>query len=239
MVQLKYFGDDRDYFKYDLITQVLDSVGYESYGFIPMLTEHRDDNEGNKRPNTVPCKSIELLEFIGDCDSHDLAHWCRWIAPYVNSYLTVEPVNGTLLHSDKRGAYWQQYSHIIQAKNALIFFDPDTGLQAGRKTRIKLIDYEKYILNDELPILFSSMDESSTFMIYQHLQQNSKKHEEDIERKVLAIRGLCPESSTQVYREKDLAFIFLSKKEENFLRVSASLKQYYDRSTITTKWLYV
>ena len=44
MVQLKYFGDSRDYFKYDLMTSILEEMMLESYVFIPMLTNHRDDN---------------------------------------------------------------------------------------------------------------------------------------------------------------------------------------------------
>lgn len=47
MVQLKYFGDDRDYFKYDLITSLVSDTTLRHYVFVPMLTEHRHDNEGN------------------------------------------------------------------------------------------------------------------------------------------------------------------------------------------------
>lgn len=43
MVQLKYFGDSRDYFKYDLLASVLEEMNFGSYVFIPMLTNHRDD----------------------------------------------------------------------------------------------------------------------------------------------------------------------------------------------------
>ena len=40
MVQLKYFGDDRDYFKYDSITYLLKAGLFRRYAFIPMLTEN-------------------------------------------------------------------------------------------------------------------------------------------------------------------------------------------------------
>ena len=41
MVQLKYFGDNRDFFKYDLITVVLEHTSLSHYVFIPMLIAHR------------------------------------------------------------------------------------------------------------------------------------------------------------------------------------------------------
>lgn len=38
MVQLKYFGDSRDYFKYDLITTLVQHTSLDNYLFVPMLT---------------------------------------------------------------------------------------------------------------------------------------------------------------------------------------------------------
>jgi len=64
MVQLKYYGDDRDYFKYDLITYLLKSLEIKNYGFVPMLTEHRDDNEGNVTAVDSGCKCKVLLNHI-------------------------------------------------------------------------------------------------------------------------------------------------------------------------------
>ena len=69
MVQLKYFGDSRDYFKYDLITSVLKDMKIENYIFIPMLTNHRVNNEGKKTPQKIGGKSDDLLLFIRSCGS--------------------------------------------------------------------------------------------------------------------------------------------------------------------------
>jgi hypothetical protein len=61
MVQLKYFGDNRDFFKYDLITAVFKHPSMRHYVFVPMLTEHRHDNEGKKPPRNRGDKSDALL----------------------------------------------------------------------------------------------------------------------------------------------------------------------------------
>ncbi|MCP4551854.1 MAG: hypothetical protein GY834_07415, partial [Bacteroidetes bacterium] len=93
MVQLKYYGDDRDYFKYDLISTVLDEIGFDNYSFVPMLTEHRYDNEGDISPESSPCKSEELLAFICSHSKPDLNNWELWLKKYTSSYLTVQPIN--------------------------------------------------------------------------------------------------------------------------------------------------
>lgn len=95
MVQHKYFGDSRDYFKYDLIKTVLENAALRHYVFIPMLTEHRDDAEGKVSPKDRGDKSPELLHFIRSCDGKSLKHWRSWVARYAESYSTVEPVDET------------------------------------------------------------------------------------------------------------------------------------------------
>jgi hypothetical protein len=64
MVQLKYFGDSRDFFKYDLIKAVFERSSLCHYVFVPMLTEHRHDNEGKNPPRNRGDKSNDLFAFI-------------------------------------------------------------------------------------------------------------------------------------------------------------------------------
>jgi len=82
MVQLKYFGDDRDFFKYDLITFILKKSSLSNYVFIPMLTEHRNDNEGQKSSADKNDRSPELLQFMRGCPSKSLRHWENWISRF-------------------------------------------------------------------------------------------------------------------------------------------------------------
>jgi len=132
MVQLKYFGDSRDYFKYDLMTSILEDMKIDNYVFIPMLTNHRIDNEGNKRPKMIAGKSAALLSFIGDCGSNSLCHWEKWLSCYVTNYKTVEPIDKTYFKDDTRAKYWVFFTEQLKEKKALIFLDPDTAWKAGR-----------------------------------------------------------------------------------------------------------
>ncbi|MDP6942217.1 MAG: hypothetical protein QGH51_09355 [Planctomycetota bacterium] len=238
MVQLKYYGDDRDYFKYDLISVVLRESGFRSYGFVPMLTKHRVDNEGDVQPSPSECKSEELLDFIRTHPSPDLNNWESWIRKYVPNYVTIQPINSTHICNQNRREYWSKFNHIIRAPKSLIFFDPDTGVQAGRKTKIAHNEHEKYILNDEMSKILSKLSDSSAFVIYQHLQRNSKLHGADIKRKINAISSMEPSIKVSVYKEKDLAFLFLAKDNQVYRRLVVALNKYNRGSSIKQRGLY-
>ncbi len=238
MVQLKYYGDDRDYFKYDLISFVLTNTDFKQYGFIPMLTEHRYDNEGNIPPAPSNCKSKELLNFIAAHSKPDLNNWELWLKHYVSSYNTLQPINAEYFNDSNRISYWEKRNKIISANSSLIFFDPDTGVQAGRASRIKSEDKEKYILNNEIHTILNKLSLSSMFVIYQHLQRNSKKHESDIKNKCGALTKLDPTLNISIYREKDLAFMFITKSIELSKRISSTLNAYRQKSTVSPRGVY-
>ncbi|RPI69974.1 MAG: hypothetical protein EHM38_06935 [Geobacteraceae bacterium] len=229
MVQLKYFGDDRDYFKYDLITAIVTSTSLRHYVFVPMLTEHRYDNEGNKLPKVRQGKRDDLLAFIGRCRDKNLKHWERWLAPYVASYRTVEPVGRTIFSNETRASYWLRFHRLLEQENTLAFLDPDTGLQLGRKSAIREQDCPKYILDTELEQLVEKLHPSSALLIYQHLPRNMHWHKTTVNNKIVRAReryGLF----ASAYREGDLAFIALTKSEPVCHEVYRVLAAYHRAS---------
>ncbi|MDI6817353.1 MAG: hypothetical protein QME41_09245 [Actinomycetota bacterium] len=216
MVQLKYFGDSRDCFKYDLITHLLENDVATNYAFIPMLTNHRDDGEGNKTSKHIEGKSPGLLSFIDQCDSKDLEHWELWLKPHVHSYITVHPVNEIFFEDGSRNQYWKKFEGISKTKNALIFIDPDTGLETGTPSYLKKMGREKYILNGELAMLTQALDSTSVLMIYQHLPNNKHIHEVSVHKKLKQAIVASGCSWVLAYREDDLAFIFIAKSAARF-----------------------
>lgn len=238
MVQLKYFGDSRDYFKYDLITNVLSSGLVSNYSFVPMLTNHRDDGEGNKTPNHIEGKSIELLSFIDNCQSKDLEHWQLWFKPYIESYITVQPVNSTFFDDSARNKYWRSFKEVIASENALVFVDPDTGLETGSPSYLKKMGREKYILNGEFRYLYSMLNSSSILMVYQHLPNNKHKHEEAVLKKINQASKTTGKSLVIAYREDDLAFLFMAKDETVFLALREILVKYHQASGHTYKSIH-
>lgn len=229
MVQLKYFGDDRDYFKYDLITAVVSSTSLRHYAFVPMLTEHRHDNEGNRLPKVRRGKRVDLLDFIGDCETKSLAHWERWLAPHVVSYRTLEPADSTIYSNETRESYWLRFQHFLEQPSTLVFMDPDTGLQLGRKTKIRERDWPKYVLDEDLGKLVERLHSSSALMVYQHLPRNMHWHWKTIENKMSCLHEQF-KLKASAYREGDLAFIAITKKEQVHQEIDRVFASYHAAS---------
>ncbi len=238
MVQLKYYGDDRDYFKYDLISFILKNCDFKQYGFIPMLTEHRYDNEGNILPKPSNCKSKPLLSFIATHSKPDLKNWELWLKQYIPTYNSRRPINTNYFSDSSRVKYWEDHKEIISSSNALIFFDPDTGIQAGRDKRIKEDDKEKYILNNEIARILDQLSSTSAFVIYQHLQKNKNKREQDIKNKYNKLIKIDPALKISIYHEEDLAFIFITKSTELNKAIHSKLNAYNNNSTVSPRGVY-
>jgi hypothetical protein len=237
MVQLKYFGDDRDYFKYDLITTLVSDTSLRHYVFVPMLTEHRQDNEGNQVPKPRIGKRGELLNFIKSCNGKSLAHWERWLAPHVASYRAIDPVDRTIFSNDTRDNYWSQVQPLLKQKETLIFLDPDTGLQLGRKSAIHERDWPKYILDNELGHLIENLHPTSALLVYQHLPRNMHWHVATVDKKIARTRerfGLY----ASAYREGDLAFIAMTKSERVRTELDEVFADYHQRSDHRFKSLH-
>ena len=238
MVQLKYFGDSRDFFKYDLITAVFKHSSLRHYVFVPMLTEHRDDNEGNKTPINRGDKSDDLLKFIIRCNTKSLRHWEGWLNRHVDSYRTVEPVDETFFSDQKRDVYWKAFRTIIGQKNALIFVDPDTGLETGKPSYLRRMGREKYILTDELKFLINKIHHSSVLMLYQHLPNDKRMHKESVEKKLEQVRCADCNAYTCAYREDDLAFLFVSREKALIKEIIGLLTNYHVASDHKYKSLH-
>lgn len=231
MVQLKYFGDDRDFFKYDLITHIFENSNLKNYAFIPMLTEHRVDNEGNIPPKHNGDRSDKLFQFISHCPNKSLNHWEDWLKDYIQSYQTVGPADLTYFSDINRLGYWSKFKGMINSKNVLVFVDPDTGLETGSPSYLRKAGREKYILNTELNDLIEALSGSSVMMIYQHLQRNKTRHYLDVEKKIGQVKSINAFVFVSAYREDDLAFIFIAKTPETHNDIFCVLRQYHAKST--------
>jgi len=238
MVQLKYFGDNRDFFKYDLITSIVTASSLRNYVFVPMLTEHRFDNEGNIAPRNNGGKSEELLSFITCCNTKSLTHWETWLLPRVASYETIGPPDTTFFSDDTREQYWGSFKRMLGKKNALVFIDPDTGLETGNSSYLKKMGREKYILDDEMKFFYRDIDTSSVLMIYQHLPNNKDIHLCSVRKKLAQLQSASGGSLACAYREDDLAFLFVAKDQTIFDELCKILNDYHANSQHKLKSLY-
>lgn len=239
MVQRKYFGDNRDYFKYDLITSIFEEGLLHRYVFIPMLTKHRLDNEGKKRPIFNKGKLPDLFEFINSCKDQSLKNWKKWLIQYVSSYRTAEPADAIFFIDDSRSKYWGKFTRLIKSGKTLVFVDPDIGLETGTPSYIRRKGPEKYILNHELKDLFDNLHPQSILMIYQHLLNNEDLRIKAIKKKLTQAESVCDCKYICAYREGDLAFVFMTKSKGTFQQLMQSLNKYCRKSKHRYKTIVV
>jgi hypothetical protein len=114
--------------------------------------------------------------------------------------------------------------------NALIFIDPDTGLETGTPSYLRKMGREKYILNSELSCLFENLDKTSVLMIYQHLPNNKHIHQESVLKIINQAIASTGCQYIQAYREDDLTFIFIMKSNVIYKSISKLLNIYHEQS---------
>lgn len=176
----QYFGDIRDLFKYDLITEIMHGINsLKCFMFIPMLTKPDGKNDGNRRDfekakagtNNLCLKKF-LKTYGEDCD-RELRDFKK-IKQYFKSEqieLKIHKENSTEYFGNRnRKEYFKIEKRFLSG--SLIFIDPDNGLQ------IKNLESNKHLLYSEVKDLYDKMDENSILMIYQHYPRARNKYEE-------------------------------------------------------------
>jgi hypothetical protein len=164
------------------------------------------------------------------CKEKSLDHWETWLSPHVLSYQTVKPADDIFFRDELRINYWPRFRPMVGAEKALVFIDPDTGIETGKPSYRKRQGPEKYILNHELKDLFVSLHPESLLMLYQHLTPNKEEHTKATQKKLKQTHSVCGRSFTVAYREDDLAFIFVAKTTEMLRRLQQFLSVYHQRS---------
>lgn len=98
---------------------------------------------------------------------------------------------------------------------------------------------DKYILNEEFRNVIAEIDASSVLMLYQHLPNDKRQHQDAVEKKLRQARSNCAAAYLCTYREDDLAFVFVAKSEELHVEVTRDLARYHSRSTHKYKSLHI
>lgn len=239
MVQMAYFGDDRDFFKHDLISWIVKKDSFlPNLVYVPTLTHPRNSKEGNVPLKNKLGRSEELHKFIKNLktlidnnkEQKSLKHWQGWYKPRVANYHTLEPVDEIFFTHEQRSTYWEKFQNLLSEKNSLVFVDPDTGLETRDENYMRRQGFDKYLLNKDLRHLYDKLHDSSVLMIYQHLPNNANQHVQQAEGRVKQLIEVCGQQLAIAYREHDLAFLFIVKTDEVFEKLQACLQAYHDKS---------
>ena len=190
----QYFGDIRDLFKYDLIQEIMErSPGLKQVTFIPMLTENDNQSDGNrrgiddKRMQLRPgSQNSELVEYLRkydaiapeDRDFRDIGRFFEEKGIRTEIYHPADHLTEDYFTHGGRHAYFSSIPN-DNLHSALVFVDPDKGLEVKKSS-------EKHLLHSEVRSLLERMSDDSLLMIYQHFPRED--HETYIKRRVEELR---------------------------------------------------
>jgi hypothetical protein len=172
-MNIRFSGDTRDLFKFDLVRHLMKSFPeLASFTFIPMLTDQEEPTKRKKGATTNLLKAVKtgkagsqnrsLMENLGKLQEieDDMDYFAG-----IESYFRQENIIVDVLQKDRfshehRANYFGKLFENFP-KKSLVFLDPDTGLEVKNPTR-------RHLLLEEVKKIAERMDNSSILMIYQH-----------------------------------------------------------------------
>ena len=163
----QYFGDDRDYFKYDLIIDLAICLQIPRFTNIVMLTPPDGRGDGKRTNYKVENRSANLYSFLQD----SIKMQCRKVSRLREFFNTMEKRIEYLPYGDKddscfEGRRRDEYFNSIPTEwleKAVIFADPDIGLKPQSASENSV----NHVLPREMQHLKATMWTSSILVMIQ------------------------------------------------------------------------
>lgn len=220
----QFFADRNDYFKYDLIISLSEGLpGIHRFTLVPMLTPNNSSSHGNQTKYPQGNRRTNLYAFLQEClraSSRDITElhkfFCSHSYPFVYS-----PYAEDIFFTDAgRMRYFAKIPGIL-LENAVIFLDPDTGLQ------VKHMKYERaeYVLYDDVKGIYARMGDSSVLAIYEDVSHGQQERKLDQMPKRLQSMLGCPPLCA-IGEDNNIAFIIIAKSPHRSAEMSALLRSY-------------
>jgi hypothetical protein len=175
-VKNQYFGDQRDYLKYDLLIFLAEELsGIKKLSVVWMLTEDDGSPDGGRIQYPKGARDRGLFRFLKkslDEGTRNVARIGDYFkdAGYGFDYCPYG-AETPLLHQD-RSTYFNQIPLEILS-NAVVFLDPDNGLEVKSANEKTLCKYVKY---EEVRSIYERMTPDSCLVIYQHLPRIDRNY---------------------------------------------------------------
>jgi hypothetical protein len=195
----QYFTDEPDFFKRDFLEDVLDScLQLVRFAELIMLTPPDASGEGDHRKKYACGKRRRVLyEFLQECRAGN-----RCVTEMQRYY------------RGKRFAYWahsaayryddrQEYFNAVPTEHlqhALIFADPDIGLEWGNGDR------DKY-LGDDSARSIVARSTGSIIIVYQHLQRHKGRAPADLAERCRRLQSLAGTDFSAFIADRDVALL--------------------------------
>lgn len=96
-------------------------------------------------------------------------------------------------------------------QGAVVFFDPDIGLNAGSDSYMRRVGIDKYLFHEDLRGLSPRIGDSSVVVVYQHLQRDRSRFWDDIEDRCLRVCSALGTSGASFVTDRDVAFLVTAR----------------------------
>jgi hypothetical protein len=212
----QYFGDKNDFFKYDLVLDILQGVPtLNGFTLIRMLTPDDDTNQGRRVNFPQGARRADLFHFFRDhvsLEHRDIGLIQDLFEGKGIPHTLYKPT--TYCDFTTRNEYSQGITKQHVARR-LVLLDPDVGFETGTHAYLRRKDLEKYLFWDDLQSLVAKSDKQTCVMVYQHLQHDKRRVLADLHDRCgkLATRLKC--RSAAYIRDNDAAFLLGSRNNEN------------------------
>jgi len=223
----QYFADKRDYFKYDLLMELMEGVsGLRQLTFVPMLTPDDGSGDGQFTSYDRGQRRADLYEFLQQClrdGKRDIQELRRYFATKTFTYTAYRDC--VFFEHGTRDDYFRSIPESA-LQSALVFFDQDTGLQVSER-RMRQAGPERYLLYSDLAPVYGRMNGDSVALIYQHLPHEDRQ---------TFFTRICAKLAEElaspppgVVSDNEIAFFAVSRQGPVAERVSEVLRDYARR----------
>lgn len=213
-MKLQYFGDRRDFYKYDLLLDLGRSLRPKGgITVIPMLTPDDGGPDGKLRCG-VGRRDAALYRFLESCPEPTIGS----VADHFKERgLPMKVTSEEHLLAGNRATYFAAVED-RDLVDTIVFLDPDNGLEvpSGRGT--------KYLRYEELRDLLLRMSDSSVIVVYQHMPR--EEHGAFFHKVSRRLFERSAVRQVAFLDMGDLAFIVLARSPEGFREVSEALGAY-------------
>jgi hypothetical protein len=214
----QYFGDNKDLFKYDLMTVLNKDLKLDGITIVPMLTENDETNDGNDRihkkakAGTKNYKLIQFLEQFVDKNTRNINELKKH---FDDIQIQFKFSSDSIFSHKERDKYFSKIT-LSNLKNEHLFFDPDNGLEIKKSSH-------KHILYSDVAKCFSSIDDNSIISIIQFKPR--VKWDIIIPKKMDELTKQVTPHVTYIANSK-VAFFILAKNKKRLDEIQKSLDSY-------------
>lgn len=219
----QYFADKRDFFKWDFLEDLLAGCpDFRTFTNVTMLTPPDDSRQGDLRAYEKGHRRAQLYSFLQEClagGTQSVSQMRRYFGGRRFEYHPYRDSVQTPYEFDKREEY---FGGIPESKlqKALVFFDPDIGLNAGSPSWLRRSGISKYLFEESLAAVSNRASDDSVIVVYQHLQRDRNRFWDDVEERCGRFRDVIRAKGAAFLTDRDIVFLATSREPSVRLTMS-------------------